>query len=105
MEFVIIMAVLAAYLGLSSKLDKLLNIRLKGNKNKFPSLHELVGQNISIEMSDQLDLIFGSKTEGILKEYNDTWIVIETINKKGKKELYYYRINQLVSINIVKKEV
>lgn len=99
--WLIILAIVGSYCSLSSKLDKLINKQLKGNKNKFPSLKKLVGKKISIETSDQLELIFGSETKGILKYYNDTWIVIETINKKNNKEQYYYRLNTITSINIV----
>lgn len=47
--------------------------------------------------------MFGSETKGILKQFNDEWIVIETINKKSKKEQYYYKLNNIVSIDIVEK--
>lgn len=99
--WIIILAIVGAYCSLSSKLDKIINKQFKENKNKFPSLKELVGKKINIETSDQLELVFGSVTEGILKSFNDTWIVIETINKKNKKEQYYYRLNKIVSINLV----
>lgn len=98
MNFVIIMSILCVYLSLSSKLDKLINNQVKDSKNTFPSLKELIGKKISIETSDQLDLIFGSVTTGILKEYNDKWLVLESTNKK---ELYYYRLNNIISIDII----
>lgn len=103
MEFVIILAIVGAYLGLSSKLDKLINKQMKHSKNKFPSLNELIGKTISIETTDELDFVFGSETKGILKEFNHQWIVIETTNKKNKKELYYYRLNNITSINVIEK--
>lgn len=103
MEFVIIMAIVGTYLSLSSKLDKLINNQIKDNKNRFPSLNELIGKNISVEMSNESELIFGSKTKGILREFNDTWLGIETTDKKDKKELYYYRLNDIVSIDIIEK--
>lgn len=99
MNFVIIMSILCVYLSLSSKLDKLINNQAKDSKNTFPSLKELIGKKISIETSDQLDLIFESATTtGILKEYNDKWLVLESTNKK---ELYYYRLNNIISIDII----
>ncbi|MCM1370664.1 MAG: hypothetical protein NC181_02070 [Clostridium sp.] len=99
--WLIILAIVGTYCGLSSKLDKIINKQFKENKNKFPSLQELVGKKINIETSDELVIAFGSATEGVLKCFNDTWIVIETTNKKNKKEQYYYRLNKIVSINIV----
>lgn len=103
MEFLIIMVVAVAYGSLSSKLDKILNKQDKDNKKKFPSLQKLIGKNISIETSNELDLVFGSETKGILKEFNDIWLVIETTNKKNKKEEWYYRLNNIVSIDLIEK--
>ena len=100
MEYVIILAIVGAYLSLSSRLDKIIN-QTKDNKKKFPSLNELIDKNISIETRDQLDLVFGSKTKGILKEFNEKWIVIEVMNKENKKELFYYRLNNIVSIDVI----
>lgn len=101
MEFVIILAILGGYFSLSSRLDKLINNQTKDFKNKFPSLNELIGKNINIETNDQLDLVFGSATKGILKEFNEKWIVIEVMSKKNKKELFYYRLNNIVSIDVI----
>lgn len=103
--WIIILAIIGTYFGISSKLDKIINKQFKENKNKFPSLKELVGKKISIETSDELALVLDNKLEGILKCFNDTWIVIETTNKKNKKEQYYYRLNKIVSINIVDDKV
>lgn len=101
MEYVLLMAVVVAYLSLSSKIDKLKNnISDKNSKHNFPSLKDLVGKNIEIEI-DELVLIGNPK--GILKEYNDTWLVLESYNRKNKKELYYYRISNITSINIIEQ--
>ena len=100
--WIIILAIVGAYCSLSSKLDKIINKQFKEeNKNKFSSLKELIGKKISIETSDELVIVFGSAIEGVLKCFNDTWIVIETINKKNKKEQYYYKLNKILSINLV----
>lgn len=101
MDFVIIMAIVCVYLSLSSKLDKLINNQVKDSKNRFPSLKELIGKNISIETRDQLELTIDSVTTGKLKEFNDKWLVLETINKKKQRELYYYRLNNIISINVI----
>lgn len=88
--------------SLSSKVDKILKSlpdNLKHKKN-FPSLEGLIGKKIEIETED--DLIFGSETRGILKEFNNKWLVLEATNNKNKKEWYYYRLNDIISINIIK---
>lgn len=100
MEYVLLMAIIVAYLSLSSKIDKLKNsVQDKNTKHNFPSLKDLVGKNIEIEVDNEI-FLNGNPT-GILKEYNDTWLVLETYNKKNKKELYYYRLNNITSINII----
>lgn len=71
------------------------------NKKRFPSLKELVGKNIEIETDEYLELSYGYSTKGLLKEYNDTWLVIESRDKKDRKELYYYRIKNITSINVI----
>lgn len=103
MEYLTLIALVMVYSSLSSKISRITNnMSVKKNK-KFPSLKELVGKNIELETDDYYDYTFNLKTKGILKEYNDTWIVIETLNKKEEKELYYYRVNNIKSINIIDK--
>lgn len=99
MEYVLFMAVVVAYLSLSSKIDKLKNnIQDKKLKHDFLPLKDLIGKNIEIEIDE---IVFSGNPKGILKEYNDTWLVLESYNKKNKKELYYYRISNITSINII----
>lgn len=99
MEYVLLMAVAVAYLSLSSKIDQLKNnISDKNSKHNFLPLKDLVGKNIEIEIDE---IVFSGNPKGILKEYNDTWLVLESYNKKNKKELYYYRISNITSINII----
>lgn len=103
MEYLTLIALVMVYSSLSSKISRITNnMSVKKNK-KFPSLKELVGKNIELETDDYYDYTFNLKTKGILKEYNDTWIVIETLNKKEEKELYYYRVNDIKTINIIDK--
>lgn len=103
MEYLTLIALVMVYSSLSSKISRITNnMSVKRNK-KFPSLKELVGKNIELETDDYYDYTFNLKTKGILKEYNDTWIVIESLNKKDEKELYYYRLNNIKSINIIDK--
>ncbi len=103
MEYLTLIALVMVYSSLSSKISRITNnVSVKKNK-KFPSLKELVGKNIELETDDYYDYPFNLKTKGILKEYNDTWIVIESLNKKEEKELYYYRVNNIKSIYIIDK--
>ncbi|MCI8778591.1 MAG: hypothetical protein HFI87_05525 [Bacilli bacterium] len=100
MEYVLLITIIVAYLSLSSKIDKLKNnIQDKKLKHDFPSLKDLIGKNIAIEVDEEA--FFNSNPIGILKEYNDTWLVLESYNKKNQKELYYYRLNNIISINII----
>lgn len=101
MEFLIILTIIFAYSSLSSKINEIANNMPKKDKKSFPSLKELIGKNIEIETDDYIDSSIGDKPKGILKDYNDTWILIETIGKK--KELYYYRLNNITSIDIIDK--
>lgn len=103
MEYLTLIALVMVYSSLSSKISRITNnMSVKKNK-KFPSLKELVGKNIELETDDYYDYTFNLKTKGILKEYNETWIVIESLNKQNEKELYYYRVNNIKSINIIDK--
>lgn len=101
MEFLILMGLIIVYLSLSSKISRITNnVSVQKNK-KFSSLKELIGKNIEIETNDYFEYSFSSKVKGVLKEYNNTWIVIETITKKNKKELYFYRLNSITSIDVI----
>lgn len=104
MEYIIIFVIVASHISLSSKIDKLINMRKKESKKNVSSLKELVGKKISIETDDQLSVVYGFETKGILKEFDNKWIVLETINKKDKRELYYYRINSITSIDIINND-
>lgn len=103
MEYLTLIALVMAYSSLSSKISRITNnVSVKKNK-KFTSLKELVGKNIELETDGYYEYTYNLKTKGILKEYNDTWIVIESLNKKEEKELYYYRVNNIKTINIIDK--
>ena len=101
MEYLILFAIIIAYSSLSSKISKIMTSMTTNNKKRFPSLKELVGKNIEIETDEYLELSYGYSTKGLLKEYNDTWLVIESRDKKDRKELYYYRIKNITSINVI----
>ncbi len=103
MEFLIIIAMIGLYSSLSSRIDRIVENTNKtkfGKGKDFPSLQELVGKNIELETNDPMAYICGNKINGILKDYNDTWIIIE-ITKKKKIEVYYYRLSGIKSISII----
>ncbi len=105
MEFLIFMAIMIAYSSLSSKLDKMMNLMPNNPKKKknFPSLNEIKGKYIEMNTTDELNLLVNGNTKGILKDYNDTWIVLEMTGKKNQKELYYYRLTNITSIDVIDK--
>ncbi len=103
MEVIILLLMIFMYLSTASKLDKLLNRESVDVKKKFPSLNELIGKDIKIETNNELDIFSKNNKQGILKDYDDKWLVLEAINKKQKKELYYYRLVNISSINIINK--
>lgn len=101
MEWFILLLGISGYFSLSSKLDKIIG-NMNINKGKrFPSLKELVGKQIELKMDSDLEFLYGCESKGILREFNSTWLVIEKTNKKNQKEQYYYRLNNIKSINIV----
>ena len=101
MEWLIIMTIILAYFDLKSKIQKVINNQKENTKKDFSLLKELLGKNVRIETDDEYRLVFGTKQQGILKEFNDTWLVIEIENKKGK-ELIYYRLNNIKGVLEVK---
>ncbi len=106
--YIVIIGIMAAgFSNLSGKIDKIRNNmpeRKKNAKAEFPSLKEITGKKVELALDDDSVLLYGYETEGILKEYNHTWLVLETYDQKDKKELYYYRINNVSSINILEKD-
>lgn len=99
MKFAVILIIIML-IGILSKLEKIIrlikNMDSKNKKKEFPSLKELIGKNIKIKISEDADFVFGFEAEGILKEFDDIWIVVECINKK---EEYYYRIKDILYID------
>ncbi len=97
MEWFIILMIIIAYCDLNSKVQKLLNNQNKNNKKDLSLLKKLIGKKVKIETDDEYALVFGTSQNGILKEFNDTWLIIETESKKGK-ELLYYRLNNIKGV-------
>lgn len=99
MDWVILFAILATYSILSEKIKKLSDQTTK-TKKTYNSLKSLIDKNIEIEFDDNH---YETETKGILKYYDETWIAIESKNKKNKTELNYFRITHISSINIIDK--
>lgn len=104
MDYVILMAVLITYTCLSSKINNITSNSSLKNKKSFPSLKELIGKNIELDIDDYIDIIDGKNPMGVLIDYNDAWIIMETKDKKNKNELLYFRLNNISSINVIDTE-
>ena len=101
MEWFTFFVVIMAYFDLNSNIKKILNNQNKNNKKEYSLLKKLIGKQIQIELDDEYVLVFGTSQKGILKEFNDVWIVLETEGKKGK-ELIYYRLNNIKGVLEIK---
>ena len=101
MEVFLLLILILFYFELNSKIKMILNNQTKSNKKDYSLLKKLVGRQIEIDTDDEYELSFGSKKRGILKNFNDTWIILETQNKE-KKETIYYRLSNIKSIVEVK---
>lgn len=95
-----IFSLIISHSSLSSKISKVSKLINPPYKKSFPSLKELIGKNIEIESDEYGEFDYNCKTKGKLKKFNETWIVIETTDKKNNKELYYYRLKNITSINL-----
>ena len=103
MEFLILVGMIFGYSSLSSKISWIMNHMPSNVKKKLPSLKELIGKKILLETDDYLEYTYECKTKGILREYNDTWIVIEVVDKNNQRELYYYRLSHITGIRILEQ--
>lgn len=102
--WLILFVVVMIYLDDSSKLKKILKIlneQSKDDKKDFSFLEKLKGKEIEIESDEEELLYFGEEQKGILKDFNNTWLILESNSKKGK-EITYYRINNIKEVVEVK---
>lgn len=95
MEWVILMAIVITYYSLDYRIKRI----NKPIKKEFPSLKELINKEVKIELNDEYDTIF----TGILVNYDEKWISIEYKDKKGNIKQNYYRLSNIVAINIMEK--
>lgn len=104
MEWILLFAMVCGFSSLSSKLEKLSrqlsNDSNSNTKNKklFSSLKSFVGKKVEIEDDEHY---YENEDKGILRYYDDTWIAIESFNKKNKREVNYFRIANISAINII----
>lgn len=85
------------YIDISYKLKKILNNQNKDNKKDYSEFEKLKGGIVELESNDEDIFDFGVNPRGILKDFNDTWIILE-----NDKELNYYRINSIKGMLEVK---
>lgn len=100
-SWVILFVCLMMYFDVSSKLKKILTNQNKEDKKDFSLLEKLKEKEIRIESDDEELFSFGTEQKGILKDFNDTWLILESNGKKGK-ETTYYRINNIKGVEEIK---
>lgn len=91
--WVILFVLLLGYFDLKKDIKKILTYQSKTEKKDFTLLEKLKGKEIQIEVDNDDIISFDSTRKGILKDFNDVWLILETEDKKGKKTLYYRMIN------------
>ena len=94
MEYVIIIAIIFAYSGLSSKIEKL-NKKINSNFKTKKNLKEFIGKQVIITLTGD----YFTNPSGIFKSYDDVWFELEIINK-NKKETNFYRIDDIETITL-----
>lgn len=101
-NWLIYLVVLLVYFDLKSVLKKILNNQSKNNKRDFSLLENLKNKEIQIEIDDEDISVFDTNKKGILKDFNDVWLIVESTSKKGK-ELIYYRVSNIKGVVEVKE--
>lgn len=98
MNWFIFFVIIVAYYDLNSNIKKILNNQNKNNKKDFSILKNLINKEIQIEFDNEN---IGPSKKGVLKEFNDVWIVLQEENKKNT-ELNYYKLINVQSISEIK---
>ena len=101
-NWLIYLVVLLTYFDLKSVLKKILNNQSKNSKKDFSLLENLKNKEIQIEIDDEDINVFDANKKGILKDFNDVWLILESTSKKGK-ELIYYRVSNIKGVVEVKE--
>lgn len=92
MEYVILGAILIAYLSLSSEINSLKN---KNKEKTKVNLKELVGKKVKVYLDDEYDI----ELEGELISYDKKWFELKQYKKKNN-EIYYKRVDKIKSITL-----
>lgn len=100
--WVIFLLIILTYFDIKSSLKKIQNNQNKDIKKDFSLLEKLKSKEIQIEVDDDDLISFTQQQKGILKDFNETWIILEKNTKKGK-ELIYYRISNIQGVVEVKE--
>ena len=90
---VVLLVFALGYFDIKKDIKKILTYQSKTEKKDFTLLEKLKGKEIQIEIDDDDIISFDNTKKGILKDFNDAWLILETEDKKGKKTLYYRMIN------------
>ena len=101
-NWVIFLVVLLTYFDIKSTLKKILNNQNKNTKKDFSLLEKLKEKEVQIETNNEDINMFETIRKGILKDFNDVWLILEINTKKGK-ELMYYRISSINGVVEIKK--
>ena len=92
MEYVILGAILIAYLSLSSEINSLKN---KNKEKTKVNLKELVDKKVKVYLDDEYDI----ELEGELISYDKKWFELKQYKKKNN-EIYYKRVDKIKSITL-----
>lgn len=101
-NWVIFLVVLLTYFDIKSTLKKILNNQNKNTKKDFSLLEKLKEKEVQIETDNEDINMFETIRKGILKDFNDVWLILEISTKKGK-ELMYYRISSIKGVVEIEK--
>lgn len=102
MEWIILIAIAIGFGTINEKLDKLTKVQRKERKFNFK---DYLGKTVSLSIDNEEisnSYLFGS-TIGVLKDYDEEWLLFE-YQKKKKTIEQYIRINDITSINEIKNK-
>ena len=100
-NWVIFLIVFLAYFDIKATLRKILNTQTKNTKKDFSLLEKLKEKEVQIETDNEDINMLETTRKGILKDFNDVWLILE-INTKKRKELMYYRIKDIKGVVEIK---
>jgi hypothetical protein len=93
MEYVILAAIIIAYVSLSGELSSIKS-KLENKPKTKVNLKELVGKNVKVYLDDEYDL----ELEGELLSFDRKWFELRDSRKKN--EIHYKRTDRIKSITL-----